>query len=152
LGTIGKSREKTPNETTKFRASARLRGRGHAGPDRRQVEGRDPVSPAGGHAALWRTAAPDARDHPAYADQAASRARGRQAHHPQGLCRGAAAGGILPLRDRREPQTRDRYAEGLGREPSGTAILRPRNRKRTCQKSAATRGLVTFQHLLSAPI
>ena len=63
-----------------------------------------------------------------------------QADHPKGLCRGAAARGILPVRDRREPQTRDRYAEGLGREPSGAAILR---RPAGHHESAATGGLVS---------
>src|SRR4029077_6097004 len=60
----------------------------------------------------------------AHADQAASRTRGRSFDHPQGLCRGAATGGIFSLRDRREFEARDRYAESVGREPSATAILR----------------------------
>src|SRR6202035_5457969 len=37
-----------------------MRGRGHARPDRRQVEGRDPVSPAVRHAAFRRAAAANA--------------------------------------------------------------------------------------------
>src|SRR6185437_11192290 len=124
-------------ETQRFRASTGLRGGSNPRPDRRQVEGRDPVSSAIGHAALWRAAETDAGDYPAHADQAASCAGAGPADYPKGLCRSAAARGILPVRHRRESQTRDRYAKGLGRAPSGPAILRAHH------KSAATGSVVT---------
>ena len=92
-----------------------MSGGDHPDAHRGQMEGADPAGSDGRHQTLRRTEKVHRYSIPEGADCPAWGHVGERPADPQGLCRGAAAGGVYPHRDRLQPEADPGRHVGLGR-------------------------------------